>query len=44
MSDKKKSLVICFTPLQMLIAEKIIAQQPSVDLIVIALNNSDKYK
>lgn len=44
MSDKKTSLVICFTPLQMLIAEKIVAQQPSVDLIVIALNNNDKYK
>ncbi|HFE9762263.1 TPA: glycosyltransferase family 52 [Acinetobacter baumannii] len=44
MLDKKKSLVICFTPLQMLIAEKIVAQQPSVDLIVIALNNNDKYK
>ncbi|AGQ08653.1 TPA: polysaccharide biosynthesis protein [Acinetobacter baumannii] len=43
MSDKKTSLVICFTPLQMLIAEKIVAQQPSVDLIVVALNNNEKY-
>ncbi|MCE6957200.1 glycosyltransferase family 52 protein [Acinetobacter baumannii] len=43
MSDKKTSLVICFTPLQMLIAVKIVAQQPSVDLIVVALNNNEKY-
>ncbi|MDC5651110.1 polysaccharide biosynthesis protein, partial [Acinetobacter baumannii] len=44
MLDKKKSLVICLTPLQMIIAEKVVAKQPSVDLLVIALNDNNKYK
>lgn len=46
--DKKKqrSLIMCVTPLQMMIAEKIIEtnEGKNFDLVVIALDDNDKYK
>ena len=41
-----KSLIVCLTPLQMLIAEKIISLNPDkqFDLLVIALSDNEKYK
>ncbi|MDX2372580.1 glycosyltransferase family 52 protein [Psychrobacter sp. PP-21] len=41
-----RSLIMCVTPLQMIIAEKIIELNPDeiFDVLVIALNNNDKYK
>lgn len=43
--EKQRNLIMCVTPLQMLIAEKIIQSNPKVvfDLIVIALQDNDKY-
>lgn len=44
--DKPKSLIMCVTPLQMLIAEKIIElnSNQSFDLLVVALNDNEKYR
>lgn len=41
-----RSLIMCVTPLQMIIAEKIIKLKPEedFDLIVIALSDNDKYR
>lgn len=41
-----KSLIMCVTPLQMIIAEKIIQLNPKedFDLLVIALSDNDKYR
>ncbi len=41
-----KSLIMCLTPLQMIIAEKIIQLNPKedFDLLVIALSDNDKYR
>lgn len=41
-----KSLIMCLTPLQMIIAEKIIQLNPEqdFDLLVIALSDNDKYR
>lgn len=43
---KSRSLIMCVTPLQMLIAEKIIAinSEESFDLLVVALNDNEKYR
>lgn len=43
---KNKKLLICLTPLQMLIAEKIIESNKNdiFDLVVLALKDTDKYK
>lgn len=44
--QESKSLIMCTTPLQMLIAEKIIQlnQGEDFDLLVLALNNNQKYR
>lgn len=41
-----RNLIMCVTPLQMLIAERIIGLNPdkTFDLIVVALNDNEKYK
>lgn len=46
MKNLHRSLIICLTPLQMLIAEKIISLNPDkqFDLLVIALSDNEKYK
>lgn len=46
MNTKSNSLIMCATPLQMLIAEKIIKSKPyeNFDLITIALSDNLKYK
>lgn len=43
---KNRSLIMCVTPLQMLIAEKIIdlKSDESFDLLVVALNDNEKYR
>ena len=43
--QKSRSLIMCTTPLQMLIAEKIIQlnRHKSFDLLVLALNDNEKY-
>lgn len=43
---KNKSLIMCTTPLQMIIAERIIDLHPdkSFDLIVVTLNSNEKYR
>lgn len=43
---KPRSLIMCVTPLQMIIAEKIIQLNPKedFDLLVIALSDNDKYQ
>lgn len=44
--QKSRSLIMCVTPLQMIIAEKIMKlhSSESFDLLVIALNDNEKYK
>ena len=44
-NNKSRSLIMCITPLQMLIAEKIIElnKGKDFDLLVIVLNDNDKY-
>ncbi|MED6316139.1 MAG: glycosyltransferase family 52 [Pseudomonadota bacterium] len=44
--EKNRSLIMCVTPLQMIIAEKIIQLNPKedFDLLVIALSDNDKYR
>lgn len=44
--EKNKSLIMCVTPLQMIIAEKIIQLNPKqdFDLLVIALSDNEKYR
>lgn len=46
MKNLHRSLIICLTPLQMLIAEKVISLNPDkqFDLLVIALSDNEKYK
>lgn len=46
MSSKSNSLIMCTTPLQMLIAERIIALKPkeSFDVITITLSDNPKYR
>lgn len=46
MERKPRSLIMCVTPLQMIIAEKIIQLNPKedFDLLVIALSDNDKYR
>lgn len=45
-NQEQRSLIMCLTPLQMIIAEKIIGLKPEekFDLVVIAPFDSDKYK
>lgn len=45
-NESSKSLIICTTPLQMVIAEKIIQnnQDERFDLITLVVNDNDKYK
>lgn len=46
MEKRPRSLIMCMTPLQMVIAEKIIQLNPKedFDLLVIALSDNDKYR